>query len=137
MQSNSFEFTVRIDLSGMKTGVHTGLAMFEKSASGLEVEQSGDERRISYFHVSDSIRGPIISQSSLQLRVRVDGDRAQYFYSLDEGKSFLPLGGATQIGPSWWKGPRPALFAYTTESAEPGSVDFDWANYQSLGNNPW
>ena len=41
MQDNAFEFTVRIDLTRMKAGVHAGLAMFEKSASGLEIVQNG------------------------------------------------------------------------------------------------
>jgi beta-xylosidase len=93
MQSNSFEFTVRIDLSGMKSGVRTGLAMFEKSAGGLEIEQSGTERHVNYFHLPDHTQGPIISQNILQLRVRVDGDKAKYSYSLDRGHTFQALGG--------------------------------------------
>jgi beta-xylosidase len=137
MQSNSFEFTVRMDLAGMKPGVHAGLAMFEKSASGLEITQSGHERRVSYFHLPDCTPGPLISQNILQLRVSVDGDKARYFYSLDDGRSFQPLGVSTQIGTSWWKGPRPALFAYTTESTKPGFVDLDWVHDRPLGNNPW
>jgi beta-xylosidase len=137
MQSNSFEFTVRMDLVGMKTGAHVGLAMFEKSASGLEITQSGSERRVSYFHLPDRTQGPLISQNILQLRVCVDGDRAKYFYSLDDGHSFQPLGAATPIGTSWWKGPRPSLFAYTTESTEPGFVDLDWVHDRPVGNNPW
>jgi beta-xylosidase len=137
MQSNSFEFTVRIDLSGMKSGVRTGLAMFEESASGLEIEQSGTERHVNYFHLPDHTQGPIISQNILQLRVRVDGDKARYSYSLDGGHTFQAFGGATQIGASWWKGPRPALFAYTMEGTDSGFVDIDWVRYQPLGNNPW
>ena len=99
MQSNSFEFTVRMDLTGMKTGVCTGLAMFEKSASGLEITQSGSERRLSYFHLPNRTQGPSISQNILQLRVRVDGDGARYSYSLDDGRSFQPLGAATRDRP--------------------------------------
>jgi beta-xylosidase len=142
MQDNAFEFTVRMDLAGIKTGVHTGLAMFEKSASGLEVEQDGQNRRLNFFHLQDHTAGPEFSQTVIQLRVRVDGDQARYSYSLDDGKTFNELGADAEIRFSWWKGSRPALFAYTTqaadpEAANPGFVDIDWVHYEPLGPNPW
>jgi beta-xylosidase len=137
MQDNSFEFTVKIDVSQIRPGVHTGLAMFEKDPSGLEVVQSGNERRLDFFHLADRVEGPLLSQPVIQLRVRVDGDRAQYFYSMNDGTSFEHLGTVTQIRFSWWKGSRPALFAYTTEAAGPGVVDFDWVHYHPMGANPW
>jgi hypothetical protein len=121
----------------MKAGVHTGLAMFEKSASGLEVVQSGSERRLRFFHFQDHVAGPAISQNIIQLRVRVEGDQARYSFSLDDGRTFSRLGAATPIRFSWWKGSRPALFAYTTLATIPGAVDFDWVHYQPLGENPW
>lgn len=137
MQDNAFEFTARVDLSGMKNGVHAGLAMFEQSASGLEIVQSGSERRLAYFHLRDRAEGPVIAQRVVELRVRVDGDQASYSFSLDGGQTFEPLGGATPIRFSWWKGSRPALFAYTTENTDPGAIDFDWAHYEAMGTNPW
>ena len=137
MQDNAFEFTVRLDLSKMKSGAHAGLAMFEKSASGLELVQTGSERRLDFFRLPDRTPGPAIAQSTLQLRVRVQGDEAAYSYSLDDGASFHPLGDTTQIHFSWWKGSRPSLFAFTTEATDPGVIDFDWAHYEPLGANPW
>jgi hypothetical protein len=137
MQDNAFEFTVRMDLAGIKPGVHTGLAMFEKSASGLEIEQVGATRRVNFFHLQDHTAGPDFSQSLIELRVRVDGDQARYSYSLDDGRTFHELGADAQIRFSWWKGSRPALFAYTTQAAEPGAVDIDWVHYEPLGPNPW
>ncbi|MGA7342560.1 MAG: glycoside hydrolase 43 family protein [Terracidiphilus sp.] len=143
MQDNSFEFTVRLDLAQMKSGVHTGLAMFEKSASGVEVVQTGSQRRLSFFHLQERIAGPQVTQTILQLRVRVDGDQARYSYSLDDGESFHQLGATAQIRFSWWKGSRPSLFAYSTqdpagmEAAGAGAIDFDWARYEPLGANPW
>lgn len=137
MQDNAFEFTVRLDLAKMKSGAHAGLSMFEKSASGLELVQTGSERRLDLFRLPDRTPGPVITQSILQLRVRVEGDQARYSYSLDDGASFQPLGEATPIHFSWWKGSRPALFAYTTQAADPGAIDFDWAHYQPIGENPW
>jgi beta-xylosidase len=137
MQDNAFEFTVRLDLAKMRSGVHAGVAMFEKSASGLELVQTGSERRLDFFRLPDRTAGPVIAQSILQLRVRVEGDQARYSYSLDDGASFQPLGDTTAIHFSWWKGSRPALFAYTTQDGDPGAVDFDWAHYQPIGENPW
>lgn len=137
MQDNSFEFTVRMDLAGMKPGVRAGLAMFEKSASGLEILQSGGKRQLSYFHLPDRTPGPMIPDNILQLRAWVEGDKARYFYSLDDGHSFQPLGETTLISSSWWKGPRPSVFAYTTLTTQPGFIDLDWAHYRPLGNNPW
>ncbi len=137
MQDNAFEFTVRVDLAGMKAGTHAGLAMFEEDATGVEVMQTGDERRLYFFHLSDRVPGPIVKQAIVQLRVHVEGDQARYSYSLDDGRNFVALGPIREIHFSWWKGSRPALFAYTTPTSGPGSVDFDWAHYQPLGVNPW
>jgi hypothetical protein len=81
--------------------------------------------------------GPVLSQPIVQLRVRVEGDQARYAFSLDDGDTFNQLGPATQIRFSWWKGSRPALFAYTISSAQPSAIDFDWVHYQPLGDNPW
>jgi beta-xylosidase len=115
--------------------------MFDNSATGLEIEQDGRERRLNFFHLQEHTAGPDFSQEMVELRVRVDGDRASYSYSLDDGKTFDELGADTEIRFSWWKGSRPALFAYTTQAANPagqtGAVDFDWVHYRQLGPNPW
>jgi beta-xylosidase len=137
MQNNAFDFTIRMDVSGMKSGVHAGLAMFEKLASGLEVVQAGDERQVEFFQTGENVAGPKIIRPVVQLRVRVRGDECRYFFSLDDGRSFHPLGPVTPIHFSWWKGSRPALFAYTAQSTDPGVVDFDWAHDRPLGPNPW
>lgn len=137
MQDNSFELTASLDLSRMKDGVHAGLAMFEKWAGGLEIVQTGAERRLDFFHGQEHSRGPDLAESAVQLRVRVDGDEARYFFSTDEGRTFTPLGVETPIHFSWWKGSRPALFAFTTQAGDPGAVDIDWVHYEPLGVNPW
>jgi len=137
MQDNAFDFTTRLDISGMKNGVYAGLTMFEKLASGLEVVQDVDSRRIDFFRDGKSTAGPMIARSIVQLRVHVHGDKCRYFFSLDDGHSFHPLGPVTPVHFSWWKGSRPALFAYTTQSTDPGVVDFDWVHDRPLGPNPW
>lgn len=137
MQDNAFAFTSRLDIGAMKSETRAGLAMFEQSPSGVEIVQSGNLRRLAYFHGDRLTMGPVVLHSIVRLRIQVNGDRARYFYSLDDGKSFHPLGADTPIHFSWWKGARPSLFAYTTGEADPGAIDFDWVHYRPLGKNPW
>jgi beta-xylosidase len=137
MQDNAFTFTSRLDVSNIRDGTHTGLAMFEQSPSGVEVAQSGNRHQLAYFHLDQRIPGPVFSESIILLRIQVDGNQASYFYSLNDGRSFHPLGSVTPIHFSWWKGARPSLFAYSTSQADPGAVDFDWVHYRPLGKNPW
>jgi len=134
MQDNAFDFTSRLDLSGMKDGDHAGIAMFEQSPSGLQVVQTGGVRSLSFFHGHDVTDGPAqIADRIIQLRVHIDGDTASYSYSLDDGRSFQPIASPSRIAFSWWKGSRPSLFAYTTsQTTDPGYVDFDWAHYAPL-----
>lgn len=145
MQDNVFDFTARIDTSDIALGTHTGLAMFEASASGLEIIQSDTTRQLQYFHLTgptsnptpNTIPGPALIQPTIQLRVHIEADTATYFYSLDNGATFQPVGPATPIHFSWWKASRPALFAYTTEAAPASPIDIDWVHYQPTAENPW
>lgn len=137
MQDNSFTVTTSLNLAAMKDGTHAGLAMFQQSPSGLEIVQSGAERRLSFFNGASSTAGPLISQSTVQLQAQVDGNSAHYSYSLDGGHSFHELGTGAQLRFSWWKASRPALFAFTTRDGNPGAVDFDWVHYRPQGPNPW
>jgi beta-xylosidase len=133
MQSNSLEFTTRLDISGMKNGGHAGLAMFDGAASGLMIAQDNGQRTLSFFQRNNVEAGPSLTGSSLELRVHVEGDSATYFYSSDDGQTFQQLGRTAPISFSWWKGSRPALFAYTTADSGPNSyVDFDWVRVRPL-----
>jgi beta-xylosidase len=134
MQDESLRFTTRIELDAMQTGVHAGLAMFEKADSGLEIEQMPNgSRRLNYFHLADRVAGPAITGKSLQLRLEVDGQTVHYSYSMDNGTHYEPLGPVTPITFSWWKGSRPALFAYTTAAdGNAGHIDFDWVHYTPM-----
>ncbi len=133
MQNKSLEFTARLELRGMQNGMHAGIAMFEKSASGLEVVQSENRRTLRLFDPGETVPGPAVASQAVQLRLRVDADRVSYSYSLDGGRSFHPIGGPTAITFSWWKGSRPALFAYSNEQNDTaGYADFDWVHYTPL-----
>jgi beta-xylosidase len=133
MQDDAFEFTARLDLSGMKDGDHVGLSMFEKGASGLEVVQDHGTRTLGYFHLNEptTTTPTHFDAKIVQLRVHVDRDRANFSYSDDEGKTVHPLGQKTTLTFSWWKGSRPSVFSYST-GASGGWLDVDWVHYQPL-----
>jgi beta-xylosidase len=130
LQAQNETFTVRLELVGQQAGDLTGLAMFEQNASGLAVRADRAGRHLEYFHGADVIAGPAGFKDSLQLRVAVTGDIAQFSYSRDGGLTFEPLGPATALHFSWWKGSRPAVFNYATGGAPGGFVDLDWARIQ-------
>jgi len=132
MQDESLEFTVRMDTSQMRDTVHAGLAMLDKFPSGLQVVQQGGKRTLQFFHRDAVTDGPELRQGAVLLRVSITGDRAACSYSID-GRSYQTLGAEVPIAFSFWKGSRPALFAYKTSAAgQGGFVDFDWAHYRSL-----
>ncbi len=76
----------------MKPGARTGLATLEKSASVLDLAQTGNQRRLSFFHFPMSTPDLLISRGVLQLPVSIHGHSAKYFYSLDDGLSFDAIG---------------------------------------------
>jgi beta-xylosidase len=129
MQDESLDFTVRLELQGMRDGVHTGLAMFEKNARGLQVVQNSGKRTLELFHDNQIVAGPAVTGQAIILTANVRGDMVTFQYSLDEGKSFHPIGEALPIAFSWWKGSRPAVFAYSPEAADGAYIDLDWIHY--------
>jgi beta-xylosidase len=131
MQDEAFTFTTRVDISHVKDGVHTGLAMLDKSLGSLQIIRLADKTTLSYHSANSEVVGPQLSNSIIQLRVHVVKDEAEFSYSIDDGKTFVPLGPKAKIYFSWWKGSRPALFAYNAGTEDnAGVVDFDWAHYQ-------
>jgi beta-xylosidase len=135
MQDESLELTTRMDLQGMRDGVHAGLAMLEKSDSGIQVVQTGDQRALSVFHEGTQVDGPVVAAKTVLLRLHLEKDQVTYLYSLDEGRSFHQLGDTLPITFSWWKGSRPSLFAYSVKPASDAYVDFDWAHYVPLNSS--
>ena len=133
MQDDSFLFTARLDLTHLAQGDRVGVSLFDKSQSAIAVEQSDAHTRRWLFTVKGkAVPGPDVKAQIVQLRARVDGDVATYFYSVDEGQTFVPLGEPVRLVFSWWKGARPAVFAFNTESAHGGFIDVDWVRYEAL-----
>ena len=118
--------------------------MLQKNPNGLQVVDQAGKLKLQLFGADASVDGPELHGESVRLSVQVNGDRVAYSYSLDEGRSFHQLGDDLPITFSFWKGSRPALFAYrdlamekadshrATEPDHDAWVDFDWAHYRYL-----
>lgn len=134
MQDESFEFTARVDVAHMTDSDTAGISVFDKNTSYIGVKQSQHDRVVVWSSNSVDTAGPTVSGAIVQLRARVEGDLATYFYSLDDGKSFRPLGTPVKLSFSWWKGARPSLFSFNGNSSasSTGYVDIDWVRYRPL-----
>lgn len=134
MQDESLEFTTRLDVSHMADGDRAGLSFFDKSLSYISVTQTGGVRPLVFSVNGADTAGPVVRMNQVELRGRLNGDTVSYFYSLDNGHTFEPLGDPVKLTFGWWKGARPALFAFSTDldHAGKGVVDFDWARYRAL-----
>jgi beta-xylosidase len=133
MQSPSMEFTARLDLGHMGDGDRTGLSMFDKDQSYIAIQQDHGVREILFSLKHRDTVGPILRSPIIEVRVRVHDETASYFYSTDNGATFQPLGEPVKLTFSWWKGARPAVFAFNTgsESAKSSHIDIDWTHYRS------
>jgi beta-xylosidase len=135
MQDESFEVTTRVELNHMSDSDQIGLSIFERSLSSVGVIQHDGKRAITFTIGKRSISGPSFPLKELQtieLRASVSVDVATYSYSLDEGRTFHPLGERIKLAFSWWKGARPALFAFNPLTESNGFVDFDWMHYRPI-----
>ena len=133
MQNELLEVTTRLDTSHMADGDRTGLSAFDRNQSAIGVAQAAGKRTLFFTTQGHETAGPSVPDTAkLQLRLSVAVNTATYAYSLDDGKTFLPLGAPVELLFSWWKGARPALFAFNTLTAQGGYVDFDWLHYRPL-----
>lgn len=138
MQDESLEFTTRVDVRHLADGDRTGLSFFDKNLSYVAAQQAQGARSVLFsVNGKDSPAIPITSPW-VQFRGHLDVDTVTYSYSLDDGHSFHIIGEPVKLVFSWWKGARPALFAFNTSPSAPSKsfVDFDWAHYRALPTPP-
>jgi len=133
MQDESFDVTTRVELQHLVEGDHAGLSIFDRSLTSVSVVQHDNKRIVTFTAGKREITGPSLNLEdlqSIQLRASVSVDTARYSYSLDEGRTFHSIGEPVKLAFSWWKGARPALFAFNSVADSRGSVDFDWLHYK-------
>ncbi len=133
MQDESLEVTTKLETGHMIDGDRAGLSAFDRGLSAIGVMQTAGHLSLFFTSAGHDMPGPALPANvSLQLRVRIVVNTATYDYSLDEGKTFHPVGAPVELVFSWWKGARPALFAFNAVGDGNGYVDFDWLHYRPL-----
>jgi beta-xylosidase len=134
MQDEALEFSTRMDLRHMADGDRAGLSVLEKSISYLAVTQTAGQRSIMFTNKGKDASGVPVTGTDVVLRAQINDDIAIYSYSLDGGRTFNTVGDPVQLAFSWWKGARPALFAFNTDRQQAGTgyVDIDWAHYRAM-----
>jgi len=137
-QGSASEWTVKIDFDGMVDGQRAGLGLLKARPSWIGVAQTAGSRRLTFAAAGVETAGPLVKKNSALLRMAIENDTARYFYSVDSGATFIPLGNQTHFRFSWWKGIRPALFSYSIAdgSVPRGLADFDWVKIRQLAPKP-
>jgi beta-xylosidase len=137
LQDEAAEITVRLDLARLAPGDRSGLSIFDMSKSYVAVVQGKSSRKLIFSNKDSETSGPEIIAATVQLRGTAIGDIAAYSYSTDEGATFTSIGSEVKLAFGWWKGARPAVFAFNTDSATKanGYVDLDWIHYRPLTAN--
>jgi beta-xylosidase len=138
MQNESLEVVAHLDAAHLSNGDRAGLSAFDRSLSGVGVTRENNSLSLFFTLAGHDVAGPAVpdgSKAAVQLRVRIHDNTASYSYSLDNGRSFHALGHPIALVFSWWKGARPALFAFNTQAASSGFADFDSVDYFPLAEN--
>jgi len=123
------QITVRLDAGGMADSQRAGLGVLQVQPNWIGVVQTAGVRRLTWASAGAQIAGPVLSGTTVQLRMNIADEMASYQFSIDDGVSFLPLGTPSRLHFSWWKGARPALFSYYIgPDGFPAPADFDWVH---------
>lgn len=134
-QDESYEVTTSLDASRLAEGDRAGLSLFDRSTSYIAVARVGDHASIVMSSLGKDVASAAVGESSaMLLRAAVHGNLVTYAWSDDAGAHFHPLGEPLTLAFSWWKGARPALFAFHqgTETSGGGYADFDFLHYSAL-----
>lgn len=133
LQGPDRRITARLDISRLKDGQRAGLSLFGVRPSWIGAVRDGRATHLTLSSEGGETRGPLVKAKTIQLRAEVTEDqKVRYAYSLDDGRSFQPMGEPIQLARfSWWKGSRPALFTFSKGEAG-GAVDIDWIRLEPL-----
>src|SRR5262249_18673308 len=104
LHGHSSQITTRMLANGITDGQKAGLAMFGKRPSWIGLTQRSGKRHITFAYAGEETIGDELQSDAVQLRVNVVDEYAQFSYSVDDGKTFRPLGARPRLLFSWWKG---------------------------------
>ena len=119
-------YTVKMDCSEMVDGQFAGMACMgaHDFCAGVIVEEG---RRFISMEDEEGIQKMTLLEKGDKVWIRLFFDDVEnvfgYSYGTD-GKDFIPLGDSFQMRFGFWKGARPALFSYNTET-DAGTAFFD------------
>lgn len=129
--------TAKLDFSGMVAAQEGGLHISSGDNNIIGVKKN-DRGEMSLFFKSNAgtnkamivTSGPVIKQTDVWLRAKVENGLANFAFSLD-GKQFTPLGDEVRL---LFSGFTPNLVGlYTKNTEEKGHVDVDWFKYDYDG----
>ena len=129
--------TAKFDFSGMVNGQEGGLHISAGDNNIIGVKKDAAGKLNLFFKTNSSknkqmvvTQGPVIKQTDLWLRAKVENGLATLLYSLD-GEKFTPLGNEVRL---LFAGFTPNLVGfYTMNSEEKGQMDVDWFKYDYDG----
>jgi beta-xylosidase len=118
----------KMDVSGMKDGDVTGLAVFQDPYAYIAVKQNNSSKYIIMVNDGLTIDSVVINNSAIYLRSIASNStrKAKFEYSFDN-KTFTPLDDELSMGFNLkiFTGNKFCLFNYATKETG-GYVDFDW-----------
>ncbi|TWI78337.1 beta-xylosidase [Lacibacter cauensis] len=129
MRTNTNLATVKLDISNMVDGQHTGLTHFSTAGYSTIGIRMNNGQKFLVYHVNgkDSVVRTITHKDIwLQSSWNIDGMNI-YSYSLD-GKKFIALTNSSQLRWGSYRGDRIGIYNYNL-LAEKGFVDVDYFRY--------
>ena len=118
--------TVKLDCSAFTDGCRGGLAVMGSRMATLGVKK--EDGKCSFYASVDEeseTEGPALKGHTAYLRFTYDAPAECFrFFLSGDGRTFEPIGEAFCSYSAYWKGARPALFAYNVQE-DGGVVVFD------------
>lgn len=120
--------TVKLDVTRMASGQVAGLSHYGGEYGWLGVEQSHDQRHITYSANGKETSGPLVSVKYIWLRSILSPDgETTWAYSFD-GRIFTAFGERYKFEWKHYRGDRIGIFTYNNDS-DTGSIDVNWFRY--------
>ncbi|CAF1512109.1 unnamed protein product [Adineta ricciae] len=124
-----------IDLSNLKDGDVTGLAMWNLPFAYIGIRQENGQR-IPVMVIEDVIIEVVQPITNNQIHFKVitnDQSFASFYYSLDNEKTYIKLGNDLQMALTYatFLGSRFGLFCYHVGNGTSGFADFDYLRLES------
>ncbi|MDF1825574.1 MAG: glycoside hydrolase 43 family protein [Verrucomicrobiales bacterium] len=129
----------RLELTGLKPGLRTGITHFSGSFAGYKgqyamfgIRAEPDGRRVIFFaDANSSATGPEIKGDTVYLKSDTRFDEARFAWSID-GETWNETDYTYTLKFGNWRGNRTGLFCWnlkTDDVEDAGYVDVDWFHY--------